>query len=111
MSNTRSAAEVDVIGQTSERSLVVPVILLILAILYDLSPIDIIPDIPVIGYIDDLFVTATATLNLLQKWLRDSSTILSSMLGMIKWIVIFAGIIAVLLFGMAGWGIVKAFTG
>jgi len=102
------AREVEIIGRASEPSLVTPVILFILAILYLLSPIDIIPDVPVIGQIDDLLVTAAATLNLLQKWLHNSSSILSSMLGLMKWAVIFAGIIAALLFGIVGWGIMKA---
>lgn len=104
------AREVEIIGRDSEPSLVTPVILFILAILYLLSPIDIIPDVPVIGQIDDLLVTAAATLNLLQKWLHNSSSILSLMLGLIKWAVIFLGIIAVSLVGLAGWGIVKALS-
>ena len=111
MSDTRNAAQVAIIGETPERSLVLPVILLVLAILYDLSPIDIIPDLPVIGYIDDLLITAVATLNLLQKSLKDYSAFLSSALGLIKWAVIFSGTIVVLLLGLAGWAIVKLAAG
>lgn len=109
MLGVRDFTEVENMDQPSESSMAVPVLLFILAVVYLLSPIDIIPDVPVIGHIDDLFVTAAATLNLLQNWLKNTSTVLSSMLGLIKWLVIFAGIIAVLLFGIAGWGIVKAF--
>jgi len=99
-----------VISQVPERSLVIPVVFLVLAILYDLSPIDIIPDIPVIGYFDDLIITAIATLNLLQKWFEDTSNTLAAVLGFIKWLVIFVGIIAVSLVGLIVWGIVKFFT-
>ncbi len=53
MSHVNESSEVEVISQVPERSLVIPFVFLVLAILYDLSPIDIIPDIPVIGYVDD----------------------------------------------------------
>ena len=110
MSQANEASEVQVISQDSERSLVMPVVFLVLAILYDLSPIDIIPDIPVIGYFDDLFITAIATLNLMQKWFEDTSGILAAALGFMKWLVIFIGIIAVSLVGLIVWGAVKFFT-
>ena len=110
MSQANEASEVEVISQDSERSMVVPLLLFALAILYDLSPIDIIPDIPVIGYVDDLMITAIATLNLMQKWFEDTSGILAAALGFMKWLVIFVGIIAVSLVGLIVWGIVKFFT-
>ena len=37
-----------------------------LAALYDVSPVDIIPDIPVVGWIDDILITLTAFLNCIQ---------------------------------------------
>jgi len=110
MSQANEASEVQVISQDSERSLVMPVVFLVLAILYDLSPIDIIPDIPVIGYFDDLFITAIATLNLMQKWFEDTSGILAAALGFMKWLVILIGIIAVSLVGLIVWGAVKFFA-
>ena len=110
MSQVNEASEVDVLGPVSERSMVVPVLLFALAILYDLSPIDIIPDIPVIGYFDDLIITTIATLNLLQKWIKNSSRILAGLLGLMKWLVIFVGIIAVSMVGLIIWGAVKFFA-
>ena len=110
MSQANEASEVQVISQDSERSLVMPVVFLVLAILYDLSPIDIIPDIPVIGYVDDLMITAIATLNLLQKWFEDTSNTLAAVLGFMKWLVILVGIIAVSLVGLIVWGAVKFFA-
>jgi uncharacterized membrane protein YkvA (DUF1232 family) len=105
MMEVKDAARVEIIDQHSEKSLLVPVILFILAILYDISPVDLIPDIPVIGHIDDALVTLIATLNLLQRSLRDFSDFLSSLLGLAKWIVISTGIVAVSLMGLAVWGI------
>lgn len=110
MKQVNETAEIDVVDQASERSLVGPIILLALAILYDLSPVDIIPDFPVIGHIDDLIITAIATLNLLQKWLENFSMTLAGLLGLMKWLVSLVGIIAVSLLGLASWGIVKLFT-
>lgn len=98
-----------VMNKQSQRSMVFPVFLFMLAIFYDISPIDLIPDIPVVGYIDDFFITAIATLNLLEKWLQDSSIVLASLLRLAKWLVVFVGIIAVSLVGLAVWGIVKLF--
>jgi uncharacterized membrane protein YkvA (DUF1232 family) len=111
MSKVRNAGVLRVLDYRSEQSLAVPMGLFILAIIYLISPVDLIPDVPVIGHIDDLFITAIATLNLFQKWLRSTSMILSSMLGLLKWLVIFAGIGAVSLGGMALWGIAKIFMG
>lgn len=39
-----------------------------LAVLYDVSPVDIIPDIPVVGWIDDFIITASAGLNCIEKF-------------------------------------------
>ena len=110
MSHVNEASEVEVIRQVPERSLVMPFVFLVLAILYDLSPIDIIPDIPVVGYFDDLIITAIATLNFLQKWFEDTSGILAAALGFMKWLVIFVGVIAVSMVGLIVWGIVKFFA-
>lgn len=111
MVEVKDAARVEIIDQHSEKSLLVPVILFILAILYDISPVDIIPDIPVIGHIDDAVVTLTATLHLLQKSLRDFNSFLSSLLCLAKWMVIITGTIAVSLagslMGLAVWSISK----
>ncbi|MDD3846867.1 MAG: DUF1232 domain-containing protein [Syntrophorhabdaceae bacterium] len=107
MVEVKDAAQVEIIDQHLEKSLLVPVILFILAMLYDISPVDMIPDIPVIGHIDDALVTLTATLNLLQKSLGDFSGFLASLLGLAKWLVISTGIIAVSLIGLFIWSISK----
>jgi hypothetical protein len=96
--------------QETQRSMVLPVILLILAVVYDLSPVDVIPDIPVVGYVDDFFITVIAFFNFLQKWLEGSSLLISSMFKWMKWGVVFLGIMAVSLVGFAFWGVVKLIT-
>jgi uncharacterized membrane protein YkvA (DUF1232 family) len=82
-------------------------ILAVLSIVYTLSPIDIIPDIPVIGWIDDFFVLATASLNLLEHTTGQTSYTLRQLLKRLKWIVAILGIIVVLLLLILGVLIVK----
>jgi|GEM_PF-421371 len=93
-----------------QRSLLLPVVLLILAIVYDLSPVDVIPDVPIFGYVDDFFITATAFLNFLQKWLEGSRLVLAGMVKWLKWVIVLLGIMAVSLVGLAVCGIVKLFS-
>lgn len=111
MSQTQNATEVIDVPSSSERSTFIPVLLFILAMLYVLSPVDPIPDVPVVGQIDDILVAAIATLNLLQSWLEDTSAFLFVLLGLIKWALVFIGIIAFSVLGMAVWGFVTMITG
>ncbi|HPD57014.1 MAG TPA: DUF1232 domain-containing protein [Smithellaceae bacterium] len=109
MSQQNYVADAIVIDEQKKKSLGMPVFMFFLAMIYVLSPIDAIPDVPVIGYIDDFFVAAIATLNLLQAWLARTSLVLAAILGWLKWFVVFVGIIAVALVGLAVWGIAKLF--
>lgn len=83
-------------------NMVGPIIWMVAALLYDVSPVDIIPDFPPIGWIDDFFITATATLNLIQKAVEDSVPWLAQIAKNLKWIMIILGIIAVLLVVLCG---------
>jgi uncharacterized membrane protein YkvA (DUF1232 family) len=100
----------DEIAKTSKSGEVSSWIFLALAILYDVSPVDIIPDIPVIGWIDDFFVTAVASLNVIQKTLADSVMWLSQIAKILKWLTIGVGAIVILLILLLGALIIKLFT-
>lgn len=91
-------------------NMVMPIIWMAAALLYDVSPLDVIPDVPVIGWIDDLFITATATLNLIQKAAEDSVPWLAQIAKNLKWITVILGIIAILLVVLCGTLIVKMFS-
>lgn len=68
----------------------------ILAGLYMVSPVDILPDvIPVAGWVDDLLITVTGGLNLIQSYVKEGNETLASILGMVKWVVIILGVIAI----------------
>lgn len=81
-----------------------------LALAYDLSPVDIIPDIPVIGWIDDFFITATAGLNIIQQYTSESMQWLSQIAKTLKWLTIILGVIVVLLVAIFASLIVSFFT-
>ena len=44
-----------------------------LGFVYMLSPIDVIPDIPVVGWVDDFFVMTSTGFNLLEKELGQTN--------------------------------------
>ena len=91
-------------------NMVMPIVWMVLAVLYDVSPVDIIPDIPVVGWVDDFFITATATLNLIQKATTDSAGWLSAIAKTVMWGTIILGMIAILLVVLCGTLIVKMFS-
>ncbi len=45
-----------------------PAICIILALIYDISPVDIIPDVPFIGWLDDIAVTLGTVIFAYIKW-------------------------------------------
>lgn len=66
------------------------------AVLYALSPVDILPDVvPFAGWADDLLITVTGGLNLLQSYAKEGNETLAGILGAIKWVVIISGVIAI----------------
>lgn len=89
---------------------VTSIVLAGLAVLYDVSPVDIIPDIPVVGWVDDFFITATAGLNLIEQNTKESMQWLSTIAKSLKWVVIILGIIVILLVALLGSLIVSLFT-
>ena len=99
-------------NQTKPQNTGLALILFILAILYDLSPVDLLPDVmPGVGWVDDLFITLSATLNLIEKSVGNISTTLSMLVRYVKWGVILLGVIAVTLVGFGVYGVVKLITG
>ena len=73
------------------------VILLIGAIVYDFLPTDLVPDIPVIGWIDDFFVTSSALFNCIQQFTENGNELLTRVMKWLKWTCLLLGILIVLL--------------
>lgn len=71
---------------------------MIVGVLYTISPVDVVPDIlPVAGWADDVVALGTTALNLLQKYTADTSQSLSQILKVLKYILLFGGIVIVLI--------------
>ena len=70
-------------------------ILMAIAVIYGLSPVDIVPDIPVVGWIDDCIVNLVAFTNLIQQQFFQTNIILNKLFNTIKWINI--GLVAIIL--------------
>ena len=62
-------------------------VIMALCLLYGISPVDIIPDIPVVGQIDDLIILASGTLNLAQRYMERADSSLTTIVKVTKWIV------------------------
>ena len=71
-------------------------ILFVLAIIYGASPIDLIPDMPVVGWIDDFTIGAAAFTNLIQQQFFQTNNSLNKIFKIAKWILISVAILIVL---------------
>ena len=71
-------------------------ILFILAVIYGASPIDLIPDMPVIGWIDDFTIGAAAFTNLIQQQFFQTNNSLNKLFKIAKWILISIAILVLL---------------
>lgn len=72
-------------------------ILMAIAVIYGLSPVDIVPDIPVVGWIDDFTVNLVAFTNLIQQQFFQTNIILNKLFSTIKWLLISLAVIIILL--------------
>lgn len=91
-------------------SVVGPWVLMVLCLLYGISPVDLIPDIPIVGQIDDLIILASGTLNLVQRYMERADSSLTTIVKVTKWIVISLGAIVILLLALFAVAIVSLFT-
>ena len=76
------------------------VFLMIMSLLYTVSPIDLAPDaIPVVGWLDDIGFLVTATMNVVQQFTKDQNSAMVKILKYAKWFMVIAVVIAALLLG------------
>ncbi len=80
------------------RKQITSIILLIGAIVYDFLPTDLVPDIPVIGWIDDFFVTSSALFNCIQQFSDDGNEILEKVMKWLKWTCLLLAVLIILVF-------------
>lgn len=64
-------------------------VLIAIAVLYSIAPLDFIPDvITPYGWVDDILVVAISIINLVQSYLMPKNEALAKIIKRIKWIVI-----------------------
>ena len=90
-------------------SVVVPWVIMVLCLLYGVSPVDIIPDVPIVGQIDDFIIMASGTLNLAQRYMERADSSFTTIVKVTKWIVIALGAIVILLLALFAVAIVNLF--
>ena len=88
-------------------SVVGPWVLMVLCLLYGISPVDIIPDIPIVGQIDDLIILVSGSLNLAQRYMERTASSFASIVKATKWIVIALGVIVIILLALFATSIVS----
>jgi len=78
------------------RKQIISLILLGASIVYDIIPVDLIPDIPVLGYLDDMLVTSSAAVNCIQQFTTEDNPLLQKILKWLKWTFLLLAVLAVL---------------
>lgn len=65
------------------------VVIAMLALAYDVSPIDAVPDtIPVLGWMDDVGFTIMAALNAYQQFAKNQDALMVKLVKYIKWMLV-----------------------
>lgn len=72
-------------------------IILIAAMIYGVSPIDLLPDAPVVGWIDDFMIELAAFINFVQQQFFQTNATLNKFFKIAKWILIFAAVLIILI--------------
>ncbi|HKX27469.1 MAG TPA: YkvA family protein [Blastocatellia bacterium] len=88
-----------------------PYVLLAMAIIYTISPVDLIPDIPIVGWIDDLIFLTLAGTHFMEKGTGIQSQHLKETLRLVKWVVAIVGVIAIAVLSLLGIVIYKLVWG
>lgn len=79
------------------RKQITSLILLAASIIYDVIPADFIPDIPFIGWLDDMLITSSAAINYLQQFGINANGKVERLLKWLKWTCILLAVIIVLI--------------
>ena len=75
-----------------------PWIPLILALLYTISPVDLVPDfIPIVGWFEDALLLIVGGLNGIQNGILEANSSLRTLIKFVKWGILIIGGIAILI--------------
>ena len=78
------------------RKQITSLLLLGASIIYDVIPADFIPDIPFVGWLDDMLVTSSAALNCLQQFGVNANGKVDRLLKWLKWICILLALLVII---------------
>ena len=78
------------------RKQITSLLLLGASIIYDVIPADFIPDIPFVGWLDDMLITSSAALNCLQQFGINANGKVDRLLKWLKWICILLAILVII---------------
>lgn len=78
------------------RKQITSLLLLGASIIYDVIPADFIPDIPFVGWLDDMLVTSSAALYCLQQFGVNANGKVDRLLKWLKWICILLAILVII---------------
>jgi len=78
------------------RKQITSLILLGASIIYDVIPVDFIPDIPIVGWLDDTLVTSAAAINCLQQFTGNENINNHKIMKWLKWACLLLAILIIL---------------
>jgi hypothetical protein len=70
------------------------VIIAMMALAYDISPLDLSPDTPVLGWLDNAGITLVAVLNAYHQFAKDQSALSVRLAKYVKWMMVAVLVIA-----------------
>lgn len=77
---------------------ITPWIPLILAIIYTVSPVDLVPDaLPIVGWLEDALFLIVGGLNSIQNGVLEDNSSLRKIIKFLKWGLLIVGIIGILI--------------
>ena len=102
---TKRDVKVEGLGESPVIWKALSVVIAMAAVIYDLSPIDAVPDaIPIFGWLDDVGFTLMAALNAYQQFSKDQSSMVVRLAKYVKWMMVAFIVLA----GVAVGGLVTA---
>ncbi len=84
-----------------------PYVFLGLAVLYALLPFDLVPDVPVVGWVDDISLLLVSSLNLAEKKFGEVGSSFRKKIRFLKWSVVGVGVVLTVLVGLFGVALIK----
>jgi len=93
--------------EEKEGSLLMPYVFFGLAVLYALLPVDLVPDVPIVGWVDDISLLLISGLNLAEKKAGEVGSSLRKKIRFLKWSVVAVGIVLTVLVGLFGVALIK----